>query len=58
MLEQAKRCATQILPKAVKGGISAGFSNSDQCRSEVADDVISGVALDYLGMDVREKRVN
>ena len=26
---------------------------ADNCRSEVAGDVISGVAVDYVGMDVR-----
>ena len=31
------------------------FSNFDNCRSEVAGDVKSGAALDYVGMDVPDK---
>ena len=40
-------------PKALGGGIFGRFLNIDKCRSEVAGDVISHVALDYFGMDVR-----
>ena len=29
------------------------FANFDKCRSEVPSDVISGVAVYYVGMDVR-----
>ena len=39
--------------KASDAALSAGFSNFDKCRPEVADDVKSGVALDYLSADVR-----
>ena len=31
------------------------LSNFDKCRPEVAGDVISGVALGYVSMDVRAK---
>ena len=31
------------------------FSNMDNCRPEVAGDVISSVALDHIGMDVAVK---
>ena len=31
------------------------FSNFDTCRPEVADDIISGVAEDLVGIDVRVK---
>ena len=37
-------------PKAV-----GHLPNFDNCRSEVAGDVTSGVALDYVGMDVQVK---
>ena len=50
---QLKRCATHIRPKFVGSGIFGRFPNYDKCLSEVADDVISGVAVDYVGMDVR-----
>ena len=48
----AKRRATKIRPKAVAGGILGRFANFDKCRAEEAGDVISGVAADYVGMDV------
>ena len=38
----------EIRPKAVGCGI---FSNFDKCLLETAGDVISGVALGYVGMD-------
>ena len=41
-----KRRTAKIRPKAVGGGIFGRFSNFDQCRPEVADDVISSVAVD------------
>ena len=50
---QAKCNTTKIRPKAVGGAIFGRFSNFDKCRSEVAGDVISGVAVDKVGMDVR-----
>ena len=46
LVRHAKRHATKIRPKAVAGGIYGRFGNFDQCQSEVAGDVISGVAVD------------
>ena len=40
------RRATKIRPKPVAGGIFVLFSNFEKCRSEVADDVVSDVAVD------------
>ena len=34
-------------------GIFSRFPSFDKCRSEAASDVISGVAVDSVGMDVR-----
>ena len=31
------------------------FSNFEKCRPEVADDVVSGVAVEKIGMDVHVK---
>ena len=45
----------EIRPKAVGGSIFGRFLNFDKCRPEVASDVISGVALFYVGMGVRAK---
>ena len=50
---QAKRRATNIQPKAVGSDIFGYFPNFDKCRSEVAGDVMSGVAVDHVGVDVR-----
>ena len=50
---QAKRRTTKTRPKAVGAVIIGRFSNFDICRSEVAGDVISGVAIDQVGLDVR-----
>ena len=52
-MKQAKRRATKIRPKTIGSGIFGRVPNLDKCRSEVADDVISGVTVDYVGMDVR-----
>ena len=50
----AGKCrVTKIRPKAVGSGIFCRFPNFDKCRPEVAGDVISGVAVDYVGIDVR-----
>ena len=38
--------------KAVRCDIFGRFSNLDKCWSEAAGDVIAGIALDYVGMDV------
>ena len=39
--------------KAVRCRIFSPFSNVDNFRPEVASDVISGVVVDYVGVDVR-----
>ena len=49
---QAKRRATKIRPKAVEAAFSAVYSNFEKSRPEEAGDVISGAALDYVGVDV------
>ena len=41
--------------KAVGCGIFGHFSNFDKCRPEVAGEVVSGTALDYVGLDVPVK---
>ena len=52
-MRQAKRHATKIRPKPSKAAFSVVFfSNFDKYRPEVADDVISGVAVYQVGMDV------
>ena len=43
----------QFDPKPPEVIFSAVFANFDECRSEVAGDVLSGVAVHYVGMDVR-----
>ena len=50
---QVKRRATKIRSKTVGGGIVGRFSNFDKYPSEVAGDVISGLARDNVGTDVR-----
>ena len=45
----------EIQPKAVGCGIFFRFSNVDNCRAELTGDVISGKALEYLGLDVLAK---
>ena len=52
---QAKRRTTKIRHKTVGGGIFCCFENFDKCRPEVADDVISSVPVDSIGMDVLVK---
>ena len=52
-IKDVKRRATKSRPKAVGSGILSRFLNFDKCRSEVAGDVISGVAVESVGMDVR-----
>ena len=46
LVGQAKRRATKIRPIVAGGGIFGRFSNFDKCRSEVAGDIISGMAVD------------
>ena len=41
--------------KHSKAAFSVVFSNVERCRQEVADDVVSDVAVDYVGMGVRVK---
>ena len=55
LVGQAKRRATKIRLKAVGSGIIGRFPNIDKCRSEVAGDVISGVAVYYVGTDVHAR---
>ena len=43
---QVKRRATKIRPKAVGGDIFRHFSKFKKCLPEVADDDVSGVAVD------------
>ena len=50
---RAKRHTTTIRPKAVGDGIFRRSANIDKCRFEVAADVISGVAVEWVGMDAR-----
>ena len=47
----------KIEPKAVQCGIFGRFSNFDNCRPEVAGDVISGAALDngFVVFNVRHQ---
>ena len=49
-------------PKPTEAAFSAVFSNVVKCPSEVAGDVMSGVAVDQVGVDVRatsgESRLN
>ena len=45
----------EIRPKAVGCSIFGHFPNFDKCRPEIADDVISGMTLGYVGVDVRAK---
>ena len=45
----------EIRLKSVAGGIFGRFSNFDNCRPEVAGDVMSGAALVYVGVDVPTK---
>ena len=52
---QANRCATKIQPKAVGGGIFGRILKSGNCRLEVSDNVISGAAVGWVGVDVRVK---
>ena len=54
LVGQAKCSATQILPKAVGGGIFRRFSNFNKCRTEVAGDVISSR---FMEPDVPDNRV-
>ena len=46
MVGQAKRCDTKIQRKAFGGDIFSLISHFYECRLEVADDVISCVAVD------------
>ena len=47
---------TKIRPKAVRDGIFwPFFKNFEKCQQEVADEVIFGVAKEYVGMDVHVK---
>ena len=52
---QAKRSATKIQLKAVRGDIFCRFLNFHKCPTEVDGEVISGVTVDTVGMGVRVK---
>ena len=56
LVGQAKRRATKIRPTTVGNGIFGSFSNFGKWRSEVAGDVISSIAVDYVGTNVRATR--
>ena len=58
LVGQAKRSGTKIRPKVVRSGIFARFPNFDKYLSEVAGDVICGMAVDYVGMDVMHHLLN
>ena len=45
-------CIILNADRAVGNGIFGRFSNLNKCRLEAAGDVISGVVLDYVSMDV------
>ena len=49
---EGKTPPTKIRPKVVGSGIFCRFQNFDKCRSEAAGDAISGLYVDYVGMDV------
>ena len=53
LVGQGKRRATKSRPKAVGSGIFGRSANFNKCRSEIAGDVIAGVAIDLVGLDVR-----
>ena len=52
LVGQAKR---HIRPKVVWAAVSTIFSNCDIYRPEVADDVVTGMAVEQVGLDVRGK---
>ena len=55
LVGQAKRRATKIRPYTIGGSIFGRFSNFDICRPQEADNVITGVTEDYVGLDVGGK---
>ena len=46
-LGRAKRHATKIRPKALGGSVVGYFSNFEKCQSEVTDNAINGVAVEW-----------
>ena len=44
-LDQAKRRATKIQPKAIGGPIFGRFSNFDKCRPGVGGDIVPGLSM-------------
>ena len=56
LMAQAKRRATKIGSKSVVDSIFGHFLNFDKWRPEVASDVISGVAVDCVGISVPDGR--
>ena len=55
MVGQAKRRATKLRPKTLGGGIFSPFSNVDNFRPEIFEDVQSGVVVEPVGMKVSVK---
>ena len=47
---QTKRRATKIRPKPQEVSFLAIFSNFKKCQLEVANDVISGLAAELVGL--------
>ena len=45
------KCSREVSPVVVEGGIFDRFVNFDNYQAEVALDVISGLAIQYVGMD-------
>ena len=56
-MDKKKRCATKIEPKGAGGGTFGRVLNLDKCLPEVAGDVISSVAVDYVRLDATEQSV-
>ena len=52
---QAKCRSAKIGLKAIRGDIFVHFSNFDICWREVADDALTSMAVEYIGIDDHEK---
>ena len=57
MVGPGKKPCHKFDRKPSEVAFSAAFSSFDKCRLEVASDVISGVAVQLVGLDVRENVV-
>ena len=51
----AKIVLEKFDPKPSEAAFSSIYSNTDKCRPEVAGDVISCLAVESVGMEVRAK---